>query len=301
MGLVRQRIEGIRPYDFQRPHQLSRPQLDAMTQIMTVFWRVAGNFLSTYLRTAVQLQHLTMDQITYAEVQSAIHVPAVIGITSTSPFPGSAMVECTPIVALAMIDRALGGPGLGEYAPRRLTEIEQTIFRRMLDRLVALYRDTWAPITAIEPKVTAMEHNPAFAQIAADSDLVLVARQELSLDGHKGHITWSWPYANIQPQADAAARFNLSRDDAQESVEFRPQEMRRHVEATFVDAEVVLGKTQITLGEFSQLKVGDAMILKNRYNQPLTMAMSNRDKFQVLPGRNRGSLAVRVIGRVEAE
>lgn len=297
MGLVREHHEGIRPYDFQRPHQLSRAQLDAVTNVMITFWRGTVNFLSSYLRTPVQLQHLSVEQVTYEEMLAAIKIPSVLGVFNTPPNPGSALFECTPLIAMAMIDRALGGPGFGDLQPRRLTEIEQTIFRRLLERLLRLYCDVWEPMMAIETKIFSMEHSPAFAQIAGEGDLVLVVRQQLSLDSHKGQMTMVWPYANIHPLAEAGVRFQLMRDGSLENVVLKPEDMRRHVESVPVQGSVILGCTEITLGEFSQLKVGDAVMLKNRFDQPLVLRLSTREKFQVLPGRSRGRLAVRVISR----
>lgn len=298
MGLVREH-DGVRPYDFQRPHQLSRAQADAVTAVVGTFWRTAANFLSGYLRTPVQLQQLTVNQVIYEEMIQSIKTPAVLGVVSTDPIPGVALMECTPSIALSMIDRALGGPGVSAPAGRRLSEIELTIMRRIFERIMGFYADVWKPMLEVSTRLTSMEHNPAFAQIAGEGDLVLVARQQVTLDGNRGQVSMIWPYINIAPLAEAAVRFQLMRDGSLENIDLRPHDMKRHVEAVPVHGSVVLGRTELTLGEFDQLKVGDAVVLKNRYDQPLTLRMSNRDKFLVLPGRSRGRLAVRVITRKE--
>ena len=69
MGLVRGH-DGVRSYDFQRPHQLSRAQAGAITVVVATFWRAAANFLSGYLRTPVQLQQLGQVFLIYARVPS---------------------------------------------------------------------------------------------------------------------------------------------------------------------------------------------------------------------------------------
>ncbi|MCY0878402.1 MAG: FliM/FliN family flagellar motor switch protein [Firmicutes bacterium] len=300
MGLVREQ-RAVRPYDFQRPHQLSRSQLDAMTSVIATFWRSAANALSAYLRTPVQLQQFSLGQIPYEEMLQAIHVPAVLGVFGADPLPGSAILECAPSVALAMIDRALGGQGLSTVPPRRLSEIEFTIMRRIFERILGIYRESLSAMIEIQPKVLSMEHNPAFAQIAGEGDLVVVARQHVSLDANRGQMMMVWPYVNIVPIAEAAVRAQLVRDGALANVEVKSEEMKRHVQSAPVRGSVILGKTELTLGEFEQLKVGDAVVLKNRYDQPLVLRLSNRDKFFVLPGRSRGRLAVRVISRKEEE
>lgn len=296
MGLVREH-EAVRPYDFQRPHQLSRAQLDAVNGMVATFWRSGANFLSAYLRTPVQLQQLTVNQIPYEELVQSIRMPAVLGVFQADPLPGTALLECTPSIAVAMIDRALGGQGVGVTAARRLSEIEQTIMRRVFERLLGLYADLWEPMVGFQPKLVTMEHNPAFAQIAGEGDLVLVARQQITIDANRGQLMMVWPYVNVAPLAEAAVRAQLVRDGSLANVDVKREEMQRHVESVAIHGSVLLGKTELSLGEFDQLKVGDAIVLKNRYDQPMTMRMSNRDKFLVLPGRSRGRLAVRVISR----
>ncbi len=296
MGLVRE-SDKIRPYDFQRPHQLSRTQLDALTTMSATFWRSGGNFLSAYLRTPVQLQHMVVSQVPYEELIQSVHAPAVLGVFQSEPLSGLALLECSPGVAVTMIDRALGGQGIGATAARRLSDIEQTIMRRIFERLLGLYSDVWEPLMAIHCKLTSMEHNPAFAQVAGEGDLVLVSRQQLTIDGNRGQMMMVWPYLNIAPLAEAAVRAQLVRDGSFDTVDVKRAAMQKHVESVAIHGSVLLGKTELSLGEFDQLKVGDAIVLKNPFDQPLIMRLSNRDKFLVLPGRSHGRVAARVITR----
>lgn len=300
MGLVRDN-DRMRPYDFQRPHQLSRAQLDAVTAVSAGFWRASANFLSAYLRTPVQLQHLEAHQVNYDELIQSLKSPVVLGVFESEPLPGLALFECSSSIAVAMIDRALGGHGVGVSAARRLSDIEQTIMKRIFERVLGLYGDVWEPLVGIRPKLTSMEHDPAFAQIAGEGDLVLISRQQVAIDSNRGQMMMAWPYPNVAPLAEAAVRAQLVRDGAMENVEVKRDAMQRHVESVTVHGTVLLGKTELSLGEFDQLKVGDALVLKNRFDQPLVLRLSNRDKFLVLPGRSRGRLAARVISRREGD
>lgn len=298
LGLLRT-YGDIRPYDFQRPHQLSRLQLEAITVVTESYLRVAANFLTSYLRTPVQIQHVEVDQLPFDQFLESIRGTTVLAVFRQPPLPGTALLQCDQPVVLAMIDRALGGPGEGPYPNRELTEIERTIYRRMVDRLLDLLRQSWASLITFEPKVEAIEHNPALAQVAAETDLILVLRQQIQLDGVRGKMAWAWPYAGIQPLADALGRHGWDREEGSGTVVPQTEDMRRHVEATRVKAEVILGRVELTLGELARLHPGDVVLVETRYDQPLLLSVSDREKFQVLPGRHRGHLAVRVVGQWE--
>ncbi len=297
MGLVGERAE-IRSYDFQRPHQLNQLQLDAIALIMESYLRAAASFLSTYLRTPVQMQLVSAGQTPFEQYADAVASPTILTVASQLPLPGTFLVECPIEVALAMIDRALGGPGAEHYPLRELTEIEQTIFQRVMQRLLDLYGKSWNAILAFEPKIETVEQSPAFAQIAGEGDLVAIVKLHVQLDGHRGLLTWVWPYATVSPFAAAVGKHGWGREEGEE-VEPRPEDMARLVAGTTVPVQVIWGRTELTMGEWQQLKVGDVVVLETRYDKPLPLTIGGLDKYYVLPGRYRGRLATRVIGRME--
>jgi flagellar motor switch protein FliM len=298
MGLIKD-LREVRPYDFQRPHQLSRLQLDAITLMMESYLRLASNFLSTYLRTPVQIQHLSTEQMSYEQYVEGVTIPSVLALFTINQ-SGSGLLESSPEVTLAIIDRALGGPGLGHFARRELTEIEQTIYRRIMERLLSLLTQSWSSVMPFETAVDTIEYNPAFTQVSAEGDLVVVQQQQISIDRHTGTLSWVWPYLSIEPFALMLGRHALGREDDQD-VKPESQEMLRHLGRSKVQAEVILGRTTISLGEFRHLRAGDVVVLKNRYDKPMILSVAKQEKFQVLAGKVGGHLAVRVIGRIDEE
>ncbi|MCY0881903.1 MAG: flagellar motor switch protein FliM, partial [Firmicutes bacterium] len=88
MGLVADN-SSIRLYDFQRPHQLSRMQTDAINLLMESFLRIAGNFLTTFLRTPVQMEMGALDQISYDQYVDNVALPSVLTVFHANPLPGT--------------------------------------------------------------------------------------------------------------------------------------------------------------------------------------------------------------------
>ncbi len=298
MGLIKD-LREVRPYDFQRPHQLSRLQLDAITLMMESYLRLASNFLSTYLRTPVQIQHLTTEQMPYEQYVEGVAIPSVLALFTINQ-SGSGLLESSPEVTLAIIDRALGGPGFGHFTRRELTEIEQTIYRRIMERLLSLLSQSWSSLMPFETLIDTIEYNPAFTQVSAEGDLVVVQQQQITIDSHKGTLSWVWPYPSIEPFALMLGRHALGREDDQD-VKPQSQEMFKLLKRSKVQAQVILGRTTISLGEFRHLRPGDVVVLKNRYDKPMILALAKQEKFQVLAGKVGGHLAVRIIGRTEEE
>ncbi len=296
-GIVASQIE-VRAYDFQRPHQLSSLQLDGIALMSESFMRLASNFLATYLRTPVSMSLVGIDQVVYDQYVDHVKSPSVLVVYGDegTEVSGNSVLQFDIGTALAIIDCGLGGNGSGEFGERELTEIEQTIFRRVMVQLLDLYAQTWRSLVKLQPVVRAVEFNPAFAQIASEGDLVVVERQQIQMVGRKDQLLWVWPFSAIQPLAVSVTRHGWGRGDDDAQPVLRSAEMQRYVEEVSVEASVILGRTRLTLREFGDLKLEDVIVLPTRPGRPLPLAVAGQDKLEVVLGRRGSNLAVRVVG-----
>jgi flagellar motor switch protein FliM len=57
---------------------------------------------------------------------------------------------------------------------------------------------------------------------------------------------------------------------------------------------VELGRTNISLGDFLELEVGDVVVLNQRINKPLNIRVGKKVKMVGVPGRVGNRIAVRV-------
>ena len=62
----------IKPYDFRRPNKFSKEHLRTLQMIFEEFSRSVATFLSGYLRTMVQIDVISSEQLTYYEFNNSI-------------------------------------------------------------------------------------------------------------------------------------------------------------------------------------------------------------------------------------
>lgn len=299
MGVVKEPAAAhVRPYDFRRPYQLNKLQLEAIGVVSEGFCRAAANLLTAYLHAVpsdVVFSGLT--QIPYEEFLETTPVPSVLNVFSHPPEPGTALLRFDVDLALMVVDRALGGPGLSTGAGRSLTEIEQAVFGRFVLRLLGLYAQSWSSAHAFSIRLEGTEFNPVFAQIVGQGDLVAVSHFEMSLDEQsRGGFQLIWPYATIRPWAQALAAHGWARED-EGSPKTPSSAMHRQVEDTPVGVSAVLGRARLSLADFSQVRTGHVIILDRRHDDPLDIEVGGVAKFQGLAGQHRGQRAVRIVGR----
>src|SRR5579875_2881261 len=125
----------VRSYDFRRAMRFSKDHMRIVERIHEHFCRLLGTYFSAQLRSVVQLTVETVDQVPYEEFIRSIPIPSVVQVVEVAPLPGRIVVEFHPQVVFAMLDRMMGGTVKGRYRDRELTEIEQSLFRRLVHNI----------------------------------------------------------------------------------------------------------------------------------------------------------------------
>ncbi|HLV09759.1 MAG TPA: flagellar motor switch protein FliM, partial [Halanaerobiales bacterium] len=78
----------IKAYDFQRPDKLSKEQMRTLQMIHENMGRLLTTTLSTHLRSMVEFEIASIEQLTYEEFIRSLPDPTIIGISELKPFKG---------------------------------------------------------------------------------------------------------------------------------------------------------------------------------------------------------------------
>mgnify|MGYP001949256476 CR=1 FL=1 len=101
------------------------------------------------------------------------------------------------------------------------------------------------------------EVNPAFANIVSPSEIVVVCRFNVVLDGGEGQVHITLPYSMLEPirdQLDAGIQ-----SDRDEMDERWSRTLREHVEEAEIEVSTVLARKRISLRELTELRPGDVI------------------------------------------
>lgn len=291
----------IRVYDFKRPSKFAKDHLRTLQMIFENYTRIVTTFLSGYLRTVVQMDVLSVEQLTYYEFSNSLSNPVVMGIVNFSPLKGSIVFEMAPELAFAMIDRVLGGFGKGIDKIRTFTEIELVLLERLLQQLVNYFQEAWENIIQLRPRLEKIETNPQFTQIVSPNETVALVTIAMKVGEAEGMANICLPHMVIEPiMPRLSTKFWFS-TSAKETSEETKEYLQKKIERTRVTIKAVLGRTTITVREFLDLQVGDVLRLSTRKNQELEIYVGNRLKFFGVPGRKDGRLAVKITRIEEGE
>jgi len=282
-------------YDFRRPNKFNRDHVRALQIASETFARQWTTLLSTSLRAVSQVSVRKIEQLTYDEYVRDIPNPSYLAILALRPLVGSAILHLPLPVVMASVDRLVGGPGSARQPRRAITEIEASLLRSFLARVLRELAYGFESLTQIEPQLLHQESNPQFAQIAAASDMVVVIEFDVRMASTGGVASLCIPFNSIQPVLDELTASML--EVGTQSLD--PQGLRVSLEERLGEAplpvSVRFAPVILSASEIVALNPGDLVALHHHVDAPLDVAVSGVSRFQGRAGRRGKRLACLVL------
>ena len=79
----------VKTYDFKRPDKFSKDQIRTLQMLHDNFGRLLNTYLSTSLRSMVDVEVASVEQLTYQEFVQSLANPSVIGVLAVPPLKGN--------------------------------------------------------------------------------------------------------------------------------------------------------------------------------------------------------------------
>ena len=285
-------LSGPQPFDFRRPNKFSRDHVRALQIVNETFARQFGTILSTTLRTVSTVQLSTIGQLTYDEFVQATPNPTMMAIMSLEPLNGAAMFYMPIPLVMAAIDRLLGGTASGTWPVRPLTEIETTLLRSILERAFGELAYAWESLVELEPAIAKFEYNPQFAQIAAPSDMMVVAAFDARIGSEVGGVGMCIPFSALQPVLERATAHNVFADRNVGDPAAVQAAVATRLEQAPIEVAVRFNPITLTSGEIVGLTEGDVLPLRHKVDEPLTVSAAGVSYLNAMPGKKGKRLAV---------
>lgn len=287
----------VKPYDFRRPSKFAKEHVRTLVMLHENFSRLLTTSLSAYLRTMLQVEVASIDQLTYEEFTKSLQNPTVINILKLRPLEGNIILEFAPNLAFAFIDRLLGGTGSYTGGIRELTEIEQQVIKRVVMRIFGNIHDAWMNVYDLEPEYENMETNPLFTQVIPPTEMVILVTLDLKIAEISGLMNLCYPYMVLEP---VLSRLSSQYWFASSRKNFSPEDMKnlqKKLKEAAVPVSVNLGKTTITIREMLNLARNDVIRLNQPVKSPLTISVGQEEKYLGFPGIVKNKIAVQLYGK----
>jgi len=297
--LVQTKEKVVRKYDFRRPDKLSKEQLRTIQMLHENFARGASTELAGYLRSAMSISIVSVDQVTYQEYIRSLSDPTfmylvpIIDVTSV-------IFEMSLDFVFAIIDKLLGGPGKPLREVRELTSVEATLMNRVMDVYLKHWLEAWKPIVQWNLGKPTLEYSPGFVQIMPGSDVVIVITYErslvrkLPLVPYVCHI-WLWRVLF------KTLLLTVGWGKASQRLMIGKLLLMEVIEDITVEVSAVLGEASVGIGEILKWNVGDVIELSRRSDEEVDLLVEGNLFAKGIPGIYQRRKALLVTGRSEED
>nr|WP_320145458.1 flagellar motor switch protein FliM [uncultured Anaeromusa sp.] len=285
----------IKVYDFKRPDKFSKDQIRTLYMLHENFARFFNTYLSANLRALVHINVASVDQMTYEEFVRSLPNPSVIGIFQMRPLKGNVILEMNPNIVFAVIDRLFGGVGLPLSKPRALTDIEESIVRRVMSKALDSLQDAWKQVLVVDPKLEMIETNPQFTQIVPPNDMVVLITMQCKIGQAEGLVNICIPYLVLEPiMSKLTTTFWVASSMSKQALPEHVSAIQQKLERARIPLVVEMGRTQINVYDLLGLSQGDVLRLDSQVDRELKITVGHRDKFLCKPGLVKRKMAVQI-------
>ena len=218
------------------------------------------------LRTSPKVNPNQVEIVRFGDYLKSLKAPLSVNVVRMNPLRGNSIVVIDPTVVFSSLDSFFGGfgKGVGNLPPGRLfTPTESRIINMILEVFFRSLKDAWSAVLPVDFELVSSEINPQFAQIADENDLVILTRFEAegNMDA-QGFIDLVYPYASLKPIRELLRSRVQSGDGNDESDKQWREELEEAVDSASLEARVILGSIESSIGEIEAMKEGDVLFFK---------------------------------------
>jgi len=287
-------------YDFKRPNRVSKEQLRSIRAMHDKMARNLASDISSLMRSIVEIQLHSVDQMTYGEFLMSLPSPTSFNVFSLKPLDGKGVIELNPSIVFPMIDRLLGGPGIPFDTNREFTDIELNLLDQILRVITQNMKEVWAPIMELYPVIEAKESSPNVVQIVAQNEIVIMVVMEIIIGQTSGMMNICYPVISIESLLPKLASRDLMLSETS-SRKSRNKELRALLRGAKIELEAILGYARLNMKEILDLEEGDIIKLNRPADDTIVLKVDGREKFIADFGIRRYRRCIKIKEKLKTE
>ncbi|MGI4788069.1 MAG: flagellar motor switch protein FliM [Janthinobacterium lividum] len=262
-------------YDFRRPDKLSKDHIRALQMLHENF---AGYFMSSlagYLRTQVEVDLVSVEQVPYDEYVKTISA-SLLNIVNIDALSGQAIFEMDFGILFSMLDRLLGGKGAAGKVVRDLTDIEKVLSSNVIEMGLNDLKTAWETVLPLDFQVASMETSSQFVQIVPGNDTIVLVLFEIRIGEFQGAMSLCIPYLLIKPILAKLSTQRWFATDRKKAANSHSAMLAQRLNTTTVPCIARLGQASLTVADLAGLSIGQVLPMQVCSSSPDPHAPKDR-------------------------
>ncbi len=286
-----------RSFDFNNQERIIRGRLPTLEMINQ---RFARNFRISFFGMYRKNPDITvegLEMVKFSEYVQTLLVPTSLSLIRLTPLKGLGMIMLDPKLVFLLVDNFFGGDGSihAKIEGREFTQTELRVIEKVVELCFADLTRAWAPVMTVKYLYHAHEVNPHMTNICSPTEIVVVSKFNLEIDGGGGDIHIVYPYSKIEPirnLLDAGVLSDRGIVDERWAILLREELMNARI-----DMQGLFAEKQIPVKDLINFKPGD--IIPIDLPEQVLLLAEDMPIIRGQYGEHQGSAAVKVEEVVE--
>lgn len=192
-----------RSFDFSSD-RIVRGRMPTLEMINERFARNLRVSLFNFLRRSPEISSQGVSVIKYGDYSNTLFLPTSLNIVRMHPLRGQVLFILDAKLVYILVDNYFGGEGKfhNKIEGRDFTPTEQQLVHRFLEITFRDIKDAWKSILEVNFEYQTSEVNPAMTNIVSPSEMVVISKFRIELDGGAGEMHITIPYGILEPIRD---------------------------------------------------------------------------------------------------
>lgn len=286
-----------RNYDFASEDRIVRGRMPTLEMVNERFSRHFRISLFNMLRRSAEISVGGVDMLKFSEYVHTLFVPTSLNLIKIKPLRGTGLLVFEPKLVYILVDNFFGGGGRyhAKIEGREFTPTETRIVHKMMELAFHDLVQAWAPVMDVEFEYVSREVNPQFANIVSPTEVVVVSKIHVELEGGGGDIHITLPYSMLEPMREVLdAGVQSDRTDIDDRW---ITALRDEIRNADVELSSTLTETTLSLREVMDMKSGD--IIPIDMPEKVTIRAEDIPVFRGQFGVSHDQMAIKIIEQVE--
>ncbi len=286
----------VAPFDFRNPTFLSDVELRQLQSRHEQFLHYLEARLSMFLRIDFRLKLSELTSRPYEEFTGALANPTYLSLFRIDGLNGVGIVEFSPKLAMAIVDRLLGGKGVCKGPERYLTDIEVALMDDILNLLLEEWRRQWEDVRDLNPLLIGHENNGRFLQTSPRDATMLVLKMEATMGEIVEGVQVAIPYTTIEPILKALSERTRRYEPTKEAR--APARWSKAYDGILAPVKAEWKAFESTVRDVLALRPGDLIELPQSIIGETIVSLAGAERFKGEVGIDGDRVAVKLVSPI---
>jgi flagellar motor switch protein FliM len=281
----------VRALDFSQPTKFTVELRRRIGRAFGPFCETAAARLSTELRVPVELECSDSSQLTWAAAKAPLAVDSIAVALQVQPIETQMLLNVELPLVLRALECLLGGTPAQAPSERRLSEIDWSLTRTLLDSITTQLSLAWRDLGGLELSVGEVDPEGDAGLFVPAGEPTFSLTLACKIDGLSSTLSLLIPWSSIEPVAEEILGTGGVRSggDPREA-----QAIRRGLAGARVLLRAEVGATQMPVEQMLALTPGALLTLDARAEHGIALFAEEVAIGRARPGRRGARRALKL-------